>query len=172
MGEFTAYTSRWRAAGLVLTCIIFAVLGLWMVGAFGPAPTSSRYPAPLPTVIGWLVLPVCALFGVAWVKRLLAGGIQLEVGPSGVRWHPWSDQLIPWSEVLEVNIWSYQRQTCIVLKLRNPDRFPGRGLAASFASLNRAMTGGDICISLTGTDRSFDDAMSAMVRFRAIDQVA
>ena len=65
-------------------------------------------------------------------------------------------------------MWSYKRQKSIVLHLSNPARFPGRGLTAKLASANRMLTGGDISISLTGTNRNFDDAMSAIVRFRRI----
>jgi hypothetical protein len=34
------------------------------------------------------------------------------------------------------------------------------------AGATRKMSGGDICTSLTGTDRSFDDAIDAVTQFR------
>jgi hypothetical protein len=36
----------------------------------------------------------------------------------------------------------------------------------ALAGANRALTGGDISISLTGTDRKFAEALSAVERFR------
>ena len=43
-----------------------------------------------------------------------------------------------------------------------------RGLAAKLAFLNRKLTGGDISISMTATDRSYDEAMAAIEHFRPI----
>ena len=54
----------------------------------------------------------------------------------------------------------------IVLQLRDPGRFPGRGLAAVLAKANRELTGGDISISLTGTDRTTEEALRAINQFR------
>ena len=167
MRDFIAYNSRWRVAGLILLAVAFVLLGLWMVGAFGAPPSSRRYPAPLTMGIGWLSLVFFGLCGIALAKKFFDAQVQLQIGPSGVRWYPWSDQLVPWSEIQRVTTWSVKRQKFIVLHLRNPERFRGRGLTAIFGSANRRMTGGDICISLTGTNRSLDDAMSAIAHFRA-----
>lgn len=43
---------------------------------------------------------------------------------------------------------------------------PRKVLSGSADGTNRAFTGGDVVIMLTGTDRKFDDAMSAIVSFR------
>jgi hypothetical protein len=117
--------------------------------------------------VGWFSVLFFGLCGIAAVKRLFDPNDQLKIGPSGVRWRPWSEHTIPWSEIVEVTIWSFKRQKAIVLHLRSPASFPGRGLAAMFAGANRKLTGGDISISLTGTDRSFEEAMSAIARFRS-----
>jgi hypothetical protein len=166
MDDFVAHNSRWRGALLVLGSLAFVVLGLWMTGAFGEPPSSRRYPAPLMIGIGWFTVLFFGVCGVAWVKRLFDESPQLYIGPSGIRWSPWSDQLIPWSEITDVTTWRVKGQNVILLHLRNPGRFPGRGLGAMLAAANRKLSGGDISISLTGTDRSYDDAMSAIGRFR------
>jgi hypothetical protein len=35
-----------------------------------------------------------------------------------------------------------------------------------FGSANRLLTGGDVALSLVGTDKSFDEAMEAIAEFR------
>lgn len=73
---------------------------------------------------------------------------------------------MPWSEIIDVTTWSMRQQQMIVLHLAHPERFPGKGLAGRIAGANKAMTGGDITISMTGTDRRFDETLAAINWFR------
>jgi hypothetical protein len=165
MHDFVAYNSRWRVALIVLGAVGFVALGLWMVGAFGEVSPSRRYSVPVTFVIGWLCISFFSLCAVAGAKKFFDDGAQLQIGPLGIRSAPWSDQLIPWSEITDVTTWSHKGQKAIILHLNNPARFPGRGLAAKLAGANRMLTGGDISISLTGTNRDHNDALSAIARF-------
>lgn len=54
----------------------------------------------------------------------------------------------------------------IIPHLRSPSLFPGKGAFGLMGRANRALTGGDIGISLSGTDRKFDEAMAAITKFR------
>jgi hypothetical protein len=116
--------------------------------------------------IGWFGVIFFGLCGALAVKKLLDAGEQLRVGPSGICWTPWSDLTIPWSEVADVTAREFRGQRTIVLHLRNRDRFPAKGPFAVLAGANRMLTGGDVSISLTGTDRSFSEALAAIERFR------
>jgi len=165
MGDFTAYNSRSRLALLVLGSAVFVLAGLWMSGALGSPPDSRRYPHAVVLGIGWFSVIFFGLCGAVALKKAFDSTPQLQIGPSGIRWHPWSDQTIPWSEITDVTTWSFKRENCIVLHLRDPARFPGRGLAARLSGANRMLTGGDISISLTGTDRRFEEALSAIAHF-------
>jgi hypothetical protein len=167
MDDFVAYPSRWRIALLTLGSLIFVVIGLWMGGAFGSPPTSSRYSPGLLIVVGWSAVIFFGLCGVLWFKRMFDGREQLRIGSAGVRSMQWSNQTIPWSEIVDVTTWSFKRQKAIVLHLRDKARFPAHGVAAMFAGLNRNLTGGDISISLTGTNRTVEDALSAIQHFRS-----
>ena len=167
MGDFIAYNSRWRVTLIFLGAVGFVALGLWMVGAFGEVPSSRRRSAGYTMGIGWLCILFFGFCAVAIVKKFFDDRAQLRIGRSGIVWSPWSDQLIPWSEITDVTTWSYRGQKAIILHLDNPDRFPGRGLTAKLAGANRKLTGGDISISLTGTDRSHDDAIEAITHFRS-----
>ncbi len=167
MEEFVAYSSRQRTACLFLGSLAFVALGLWMLGAFGPAPTSARYPAVLFPVVGWVSILFFGLAAAVWGRRLFDRKAQLSIGAAGILSAPWSDQTIPWSEIADVTTWDFNGQRTIVLLLRDRTRFPGRGLAAMLADANRGLTGGDLSLSLTGTDRTVEEALFAIDRFRS-----
>lgn len=166
MGDFVAYASKWRIALLILLSAGFVSIGLWMAAIIGPMPTSHRYSPAFMFVIGWLSIIFFGFCGVVAIKRFFDTGEQLRIGSSGVRVRTWSDQTIPWTEITNVTIWSYKRQRTIILHLRDPSLYPGRGAVALMTKANRALTGGDIGISLIGSDRSFDEAMAAIEQYR------
>lgn len=166
MGDFVARNSRWRLTLLFLGAVGFVAIGLWMGGAFGAPPGSARYPDAVVFAVGWLGVMFFGLCAIAALGRLFGPSEQLKIDRSGVRYKGWSGELIPWSEIVDVTTWSGKGQKAMILHLRDRARFPGRGLSAMLARANRMFTGGDIFISLAGTDRSFDEAMSAIERFR------
>lgn len=71
-----------------------------------------------------------------------------------------------WTDIIDFNTWSLNGQRTVVLHLHDPARFPGWGSAAVLAKASRGLTGGDISISLTGTDRTTEDARRAIDHFR------
>lgn len=166
MDDFVAYPSRSRLASLTISAAVFVAGGLWMGGAFGPPPASSRFPPAVVFAIGWLSVLFFGLCGLAVLGRLFAHGVQVRIGSAGIRSVQWSDQTIPWSEIVDVTTWSHHGQNAIVLHLRNPRRFPGRGIPGLLARANRALTGGDVAVSLLGTNMRFEDALEAIAHFR------
>lgn len=166
MGDFVAYPSKWRIALLALLAAGFVVIGLWMIGLFGPIPTSRRYSPTFTVVWGWICITFFGFCAVAIVKRFFEAGEQLRIGPEGVWIRSWSDQTIPWTEITEATTWSYKGSKSIILHLRDPSLFPGRGAIGFIAKANRALTGGDISITLAGADRSLAEAIAAIDQFR------
>jgi hypothetical protein len=164
--EFVAHYSRSRILGLIALTIVMALTGLWLVGGFGSPPLSNRTFALFATVVGWLNIAYASLSGLGWIKKLFDRRPPLQIGPAGVLWRPCYDYLIPWSDIMEVKTWRFQRQSWIVVRLRDPDRLRRRGFTAFHAFLNRQLANGDMLISLSATDRSFNDAMAAVARFR------
>lgn len=167
MDDFVAVPARKKIVPLILGCAGFVGLGLWMTGAFGPPQASDRYWSDLILMIGWSSVVFFGLCGVLWSLRLFDSGERLRIGADGIRSKSWSNQTIPWEEIVDVTTWSSRGQNVIVLHLRDPAQFPGRGLAAMLADANRSLTGGDISISLTGTDRTFAEAVLALKQFHS-----
>lgn len=164
---FIAYSSRWRLALLSLLALGFVVLGLWFVGSFGPVPASRRSSYGETLIIGWTCILVFSLCILLSIPRFFEAGEQLRIDVDGITYRQWSDATIPWSQIISVTEYRYQSSRFIVLHLKDRRSFPGKGLAALLAGVNRIMTGGDICISLRGTDRSYDEAVTAINQYRS-----
>ena len=167
MDGFVAHHSRARLALLLLVAIAFVLCGLVMVGAFGEPPNASRFSPLKMAIVGWLGIAFFGLGAIVIAKRLIEGGEALRIDRTGIAFAAWSDQTIPWSEITDVSEWSLRGQRSIILHLRDPDRFPGKGLLGFSAKANKALTGGDVPLSLTGTNRSVDEAIAAIARYRA-----
>lgn len=165
MDDFVALTSRKKIALIILGCVGFVGLGLWLAGVVAPPPASSRYSSDFILMIGWSSVVFFEFCGILASIRLFNSRERLRIGADGVRSLPWSDQTIPWQEIVDVTTWTFKRQSVIVLHLRDPAQFPGRGLAALVADANRNLTGGDISISLTGTNRTFEETILAVEQF-------
>jgi hypothetical protein len=169
--SFVAYTSRWQCALFAFGSLGFIIVGLWMVGAFGTAPTpTSQYPYLEILGVGWFSVIIGPLAAIKWISKLFVTAEQLRVDAVGIRYSPWSDKTIPWSEIADVTNWSRNAQKRIVLHLRHPNNFPGKGLAARLASKLTGGNGSHITILMTGTDRRYDEAMSAIERYRQPSQ--
>jgi hypothetical protein len=166
MEDFVAYPSRWRVWLLTSCAAGFVALGLWLAGALGSAPQASRYSAVYVSAVGWICTIFFGLCLAMMIRGLFDSSERLRIGAAGVRAPKWSEQTIPWSEILDVTSWSSNGQKMIILHLRDPDRFQPRTSASMFGSANRLLTGGDVALSLVGTDKSFDEAMEAIAQLR------
>ncbi len=164
--DFVTYPSRWRIALLLLVTFAFVLVGLWAVGAFGPPPVSRRASPAATNAIGWVCIVFFGLCGLAIIRMFFDKRVQLRINASGICWIRWSDEMIPWSEITDVTTWQYQLQKFVVLHLRDATRFPSQSRLAALAGASRALTGGDIAITMSGTDRSYSEAMEAINRFR------
>lgn len=167
MDDFVAHTSRWRTALIIAGSLGFVAIGIWMAGLVGPVPVSRRAGPLMTEFWGWLCILFFGMCAVAGAKLWWTNAERLRIGRSGIRWAEWCDQTIPWEEISDVTEWRYKSTKSIILHLRDPSRFRGKGLAGLAGHANRALTGGDVGITLSGTDRKFDEAMSAIATFRA-----
>lgn len=167
MDHFVANQSPWRAFAALAGSILFVAAGLWFLGLFGLPPSGPRASPEKLQLIGW----ACVLFfgtgAVIFARRMFDAGEELRIDGNGILYHRWSDRLIPWSQIADVSLWQYKRQKAIQLKLRNPELHPGKGLLGRLQAMNRGLTGGDVSISMTITDRSTDEALAAIDHFRS-----
>lgn len=156
---FVARNAPVRVLLLAALAAGFVAIGLWIVGAFGPAPDDA------PRWAGWLSIaffgPGCVLI----LARLFQPSEQLRIDRDGIRWRQWSDDLIPWSAVRAIEQASVHNQKFLCLRLDQPERYRSTQLLGRLGGANRALGFGDIAISVTGTDRSFDDLVRAVGRF-------
>lgn len=159
MPTFVARPSKIRLGLLLLGSLGFVALGLWIAGIFGSPP------APEKIGWGWASIAFFGLCSIVIARRLADDGDQVTIGPAGIFSKQWSDQTILWSDIVDVSVWEYRRQKSIILKLKDPSRYPSTTVLGKLAAANRMLTGGDLPISLTGTDGQFDDAMAAINYF-------
>jgi len=164
--DFVASYARGPLVLVLLACSTLLIGGLWMAGIVGEVPSTERYPKAIVVAVGWLNVLLSALGGAEIAKRLIKAGEHLRIGAAGIRCNAWSDQTIPWSEIEEVTTWRVKQQRAIVLRLRDPSRYPSKRLLDSLPG-SRLMSGGDILIYLLGTDRTFDHALEAVRHFRS-----
>ena len=167
MTDFVALPSRWRRILLTLGAVAFVVVGSWMVGAFGPSPATPRFSQETAIAIGWVAIVFFGLCAVMGFRKIFETREQVRINADGIRYANWSDSIIPWQQITNVTTWSYRGQQAAILHLRDPARFPGPGgVTGMLASASNKLTGGDVAISLTGTNRSFTDAMAAIAHYR------
>ena len=140
--------------------LVFVGLGLWMAGAFGGSPVPFKI-----QVWGWVGVLLFGLCALMIIPRLTDIDDQVRISSIGIYSKHWSDQTIPWSEITDVSVWKFRQQKSLTLRLADPSRFPSTTMLGKFGRANRALTGGDVVISLAGTDGRFDDALAAIRHF-------
>lgn len=164
---FEAKLSRIRVAGTLAILLAFFVCGLWLVGAFGTPPGAG---IKAKVAGGLLVL----FFGAAipfTARRLFQAGVVMRIDATGIWFRPWSDEVIPWSAISRVAV-HYSRVRLDrapipihVLYLRDPAAYPYRAanpLQRRVQRYSRERDFGDITLSISDTDRSFDDLTDAI----------
>lgn len=160
MFEFVAKPDRTRLALLFLGSVVFVVLGAVFAGLFGARPTDT------PLWVGWASIVFFGPCAVAWGARLFDRRDVLRIGAPGIWSLAHGEVVIPWTEIRAVGVWGHARARMLVLSLEHPERYPATGLARRLAAPNRALTGADTWLSLVGTDRTLDEALGAIDKFR------
>lgn len=159
MRSFVANAAPSRLLLLVVGAAAFVVLGIWIAGIAGAPPEPGR------EWIGWLSIVFFGLCAALGLRRVFDSSEQVKISRSGVYFKQWSEQTIPWSEIANVTVWEFKGQKSLILHLTHPERYRSTTLLGKMAGANRALTGGDVAISLVGTDRSFADALAAVEYF-------
>lgn len=159
MPEFSARYSVWRLLTTLLFGMLLAAISAWIT-----------LNVELSLLYGVLGVVSCLIFlGLAVIAmiRLSDRGEQLRVAPDGIYYKRWSETVIPWNEIVDVTVFRDRYQNFIMLHLADPQRFPSTTPVGRLSRANRRLTGGDIAISLTSMDRTFDDALTVIENYRA-----
>lgn len=166
MNDFVAYPSRRRILSLIALGLIFVALSLWLIGLFGTPPASKRFSPFLTPFVGWGGLLFSATATAFWIRHFFERREMVRIGPAGVMVRRWSADTIPWNEITEIAPLEINGVKSISLKLRDRNQYPPRGLAALLARGDRFLTGGDLTISLSATDRQQFEALVAIDQFK------
>lgn len=157
--RFVARNAPGRLVLALLGSLAFVAAGLWIAGLFGPPPKPGR------EWLGWLCALFFALVPFKIVPRLSDRSDQMVIDRNGIFWRQWSEMTIPWGAVRSFSRRSVKGQHFVCLHLKNPSMFPRAGAGAWLAGLNRGLNFGDVALTVTGTDRSFDELVAAIDRY-------
>ncbi len=183
MNEFVARTQPLKVVLGILIALGFVAIGVWMTGLLDkpvtppvvspddltiyPLPaSSSRYPDWLVVTVGWASIVIFGGLSIIGAMRLTNPADHLRINRMGLVVPSYTDRPIAWSDIADITTWSHRGQKSLVIKLRDPSRFPRKPLHRMMDSLNRGLTGGDIGLSMTGTNRTLKQALEAIETFR------
>ena len=147
MQAFSAKDSISKLSLMVLAALGFVILDMWAGGIFGDPPKPGR------EWLGWISASFFALLGAIGLRRLLNPTEQIRITSDGICYRQWSNDTIPWREIVTVAVWQFKGQKSILLSLRDPGRFPSTTFLGKMAAANHALTGGDIALTLTSLTR-------------------
>lgn len=145
--------------------LLGAGLALILACAYLAGLLTDDYP-PGREAIAWGGMAVFGIFTGIILVRTFNNEDLLRIGPSGIWYRDWSDDIIPWREISDVGVWRLRGQNLILLSLVDPQRFPASTTRGRAAAMDRAITGGDIAITLMASDRTFEEAMAAIETYR------
>lgn len=161
MTPFEARNSPWRIARLLALGLAFVGLGAWMIGAFGGQPDHHFKTQ----VAGWASIIFFGLCVIVGARRLFEAEVEIRIDANGIYWRRRSSHVIPWNAIDRVTIGDVRGQRFACLFLRDPRAFPSDGFRGMLAGANKALGFGDVVLGVAGTDRSFDELISAIEQF-------
>ncbi|GAA0391685.1 hypothetical protein GCM10009093_17850 [Brevundimonas terrae] len=183
MSEFVARTQPFKVVLGILIALGFVAIGVMMAGILDqpatpppgnatdltiyPLPAStSRYPDWLIVPMGWACIILFGGMAIIGAIRLTNPADHLRINRMGITVPSYSEHPIAWAQIAAITTWSHRGQKSLIIKLHDPSRFERKSWRRSIDSLNRSLTGGDIGLSLTGTDRTLKQALDAIEAFR------
>lgn len=177
MDEFVASWRPTKIILLMLASLIFVAIGVWMTGLlailfassgtmFDVSPNhSSRIPEWSIKPLGWVGVIFGGVAAIVLSKRLFSKQYYMRIDATGISVPSIIDRPISWSEISRITTWSSHRQKAIVFKLHDPSILRSPTWRKVLDNMNRRLTGGDMAVSMIGTNRTFDQATEAIEFF-------
>jgi hypothetical protein len=160
---FVATVSRLKVVLLVAGSLLFVAAGIWMLLSPDLPDYFRIYGVLIPAPwLAWTCIVLFGGFAIGWARQLWRTGPVMEIGPQGLLWHRWSEEIIPWDAFERAEAVTIQRQKMVSLWLHDPQAHRSTKLLGRLAGANKAMGFGDISLTAQGTDRSFDDMANAV----------
>lgn len=181
MNAFVAKTQPLRVVVGILIALVFAGIGVWMTGILDqpvtpmsvndltvhPLPVSpSRYPDGVVKLVGWVAVVFGGGLALIGAIRMTGPSEHLRIDRMGILVPSYTERRIPWDEIVDVSTWSHRGHKALVFKLRDPSRYPRAPWKRMLDSMNNELSGGEVGLSMLGTDRTPEQALDAIATFR------
>ena len=157
--RFVARVSVWRTGGLVLASAAMIALGTYLF----------RGPDPVLKAVAVGPILMFGLFVVGGLRELLRTQPVIEVGPQGITWRRWSDQVVPWSAITRVAVRRVRYQRFVCLWLADPAAYPPARKFGKMSWANKALGFGDLPLATGGLDRRTDELAAAIGAYRQVE---
>jgi hypothetical protein len=165
-GPFEAYNSPWKLILLFALSLGFVATGAWMAGLFGEVPHSRRLGSTTP-YWGWITIGLFGFGTTVMLKRISYSGPFLRVDERGI-WKTGipSDHFVAWSEIEKIDCIRVNRNRFVGISLKDRSKIASNWWRSILVGINERTTGFQGSYTTTGTDRSFDELVEAIERFR------
>jgi len=144
-------------------CVALSALGFLAAGVIPSASTTNHGAYP---VTGWIIVACCFGMAAIFVVRALDRKPHLRIDRNGL-WYPrYSDDVIPWDQIVSWQITRLYNQRIIGLNLRDPEAWPSKNrFTRATAGLNRA-TVGELGIAATNLAGGHQGVLAAIRHYR------
>jgi hypothetical protein len=161
--QFVVRSSSWQLLKLLAISVGFVLLGM----AFVTYPGAFDIVGPgFVTFIGWASIAFFGLGIVIFTAQLIQRKPEFIIDRAGITYPKLSENRIPWSDIADIAESGVIGTQFVTLKLVTPDRLKIGAAKSMMTDLNRTLTGGELSIPLSSADKSLDQVMAAVDRFR------
>jgi hypothetical protein len=163
--RFIVRSSPWKLFKLFASAAVFVLMGITFVthpGAFDVARSGFV------TFIGWVSIAFFGLGMSVFTIQLIQRKPEFIIDRSGFTYPKWSNDVVAWRDIADVSVTGISGTKFVTLQFVDPDRLQIGGVKSMMTDLNRQLTGGELNIPLSSADKSLDEVMAAVDRFRPV----
>jgi hypothetical protein len=151
--------------GKLLLMVLICVVGVAVFGFIAMFPETFQPPSVLTRPAGVFGATIFSLLLFVNLRESARRGAVIIIGPAGLVWRRWSEEQVPWPALRAARFARNRGEDVVRLWLREPVRSRPRSLLERVAPVNRLLGAGDMELSTTGTDRSFQEMAEAVQTF-------
>jgi hypothetical protein len=157
-----------KIIGILIGCLLFVCLGLWMISLDASVIANSRRRLPIEIVhgLGWFMTLICGGCSVFVIKRLYDKRPGLLLNEHGVIDHSSAIAagFIPWTDITGFAEYQQNGQRTLVIRVQDPQKYISR---ANFwkkmaYKANLKLIGSPLAISPNTLQVTFDELLHLM----------